>query len=83
MTLSFESSAEDRPDVARYRVLIVPGASPDASMLLIHTLDVRATDQPSSALSPNGTDRELSDMASTVPGAQTGVPTTRRRTLRT
>jgi hypothetical protein len=69
ITLSF-TAARNTDLTLTYRVLIVPGASPEACMDLIQasTSERRTT---FIGLLPNGTERAASDMASTVPGAQT------------
>ena len=64
------TAARNTDRTLTYRVLIVPGASPAASIDLIQT----STSERRIcriALSPNGTDQAASDIASTVPGAQT------------
>ena len=64
------TAARNTDRTLTYRVLIEPGASPAASIDLIQT----STSERRIcriALSPNGTDRAASDIASTVPGAQT------------
>ena len=64
------TAARNTDRTLTYRVLIVPGASPAASIDLIHTsTSERRTCRI--GLSPKGTDRAASDIASTVPGAQT------------
>ncbi len=67
ITLSF-TAARNTDLTLTYRVLIVPGASPAACMLLIQA----STSERRTCfigLLPNGTERAASDMASTVPGA--------------
>lgn len=69
ITLSF-TAARNTDLTLTYRVLIVSGASPAACMLLIHD----STSERRTCfigLPANGTERAASDIASTVPGAQT------------